>query len=212
MKNYNTDLSKRVIIESAKEKFTSTDEKGVSIIPLEHEETSIGRNTAIVKYSIEKEVHSHTYPFGAEIYVIEGEFSDENGTYAKGTYLQYPAGTSHNTSSSKGCKLFVKYNHLKNEHATSVVVNTDEESWLPGYGELKVLPLSDIAALVKWPKGAKFINHSHFGGEEILVLEGEFIDEYGRYPKGTWIRSPHLSMHNPYVEEETIILVKTGHL
>ena len=38
------------------------------------------------------------------------------------------------------------------------------------------------------------------------------MDEYGIYPKGSWIRSPHLSTHFPFVEEETIIFVKTGHL
>ena len=58
----------------------------------------------------------------------------------------------------------------------------------------------------------RFRKHTHFGGEEILVLSGEFIDEHGKYPHGTWIRSPHMSVHNPYVEEETIIIVKTGHL
>ena len=36
--------------------------------------------------------------------------------------------------------------------------------------------------------------------------------EHGRYPAGSWLRSPHLSQHFPYVEDETIILVKTGHL
>ncbi len=70
----------------------------------------------------------------------------------------------------------------------------------------------ESTALVKWPKGERFQLHRHFGGEEVFVIKGEFIDEYGRYPKGTWIRSPHLSEHNPYVEEETIILVKVGHL
>ncbi|MFO8003276.1 cupin domain-containing protein, partial [Thioalkalivibrio sp.] len=54
--------------------------------------------------------------------------------------------------------------------------------------------------------------HRHWGGEEILVLTGEFIDEHGRYPTGTWMRSPHLSQHNPWVEQETLIYVKTGHL
>ena len=48
--------------------------------------------------------------------------------------------------------------------------------------------------------------------EEILVLSGEFKDEHGSYPQGTWLRSPHMSLHNPYVEVETIIWVKTGHL
>ena len=65
---------------------------------------------------------------------------------------------------------------------------------------------------MKWPAGEVFKPHRHFGGEEILVLSGEFIDEHGRYPAGTWLRSPHLSQHTPYVEQETIIYVKTGHL
>jgi len=43
-------------------------------------------------------------------------------------------------------------------------------------------------------------------------LSGTFKDEHGVYPKHTWMRSPHMSVHFPYVEEETVILVKTGHL
>ena len=67
-------------------------------------------------------------------------------------------------------------------------------------------------ALVHWPAGERFIPHQHWGGEEILVLSGTFRDEHGTYPKGTWIQSPHLSAHHPFVEEETVIFVKTGHL
>ena len=98
------------------------------------------------------------------------------------------------------------------EDQRRVVIDTNESRWHPGYGNLEVIPLSDKAALVKWPKGERFVNHSHCGGEEIFVLKGEFIDEHGRNPKGTWIRNPHLSTHFPFVEEETIIFVKTGHL
>jgi hypothetical protein len=38
------------------------------------------------------------------------------------------------------------------------------------------------------------------------------MDEHRRYPRGTWMRSPHLSAHHPFVEVETVIWVKTGHL
>jgi anti-sigma factor ChrR (cupin superfamily) len=51
-----------------------------------------------------------------------------------------------------------------------------------------------------------------FSGEEIYVISGEFIDEKVRYPTGSWIRNPHMSVHNPYVEQDSIILVKVGHL
>jgi len=44
------------------------------------------------------------------------------------------------------------------------------------------------------------------------VLSGAMLDEYGRYPAGTWLRNPHNSEHCPYVEEETVIWIKTGHI
>ena len=112
----------------------------------------------------------------------------------------------------KGAKIFVKSNQMDLKDKKQVVIDTNKTSWHPGYGNLEVMPLTENAALVKWPKGERFLDHSHHGGEEIFVLKGEFIDEHGRYPKGTWIRSPHLSTHFPFVEEETIIFVKTGHL
>jgi len=33
------------------------------------------------------------------------------------------------------------------------------------------------------------------------------------YKKGTWIRSPHMSSHNPYTTNDgALIFVKTGHI
>ena len=46
-----------------------------------------------------------------------------------------------------------------------------------------------------------------------MVLEGTFYDEHGTYPKGSWLRSPHLSQHKPFTKEEgALIFVKTGNL
>lgn len=72
--------------------------------------------------------------------------------------------------------------------------------------------LHEHTALVKWPAGEVFQPHRHYGGEEIFVISGIFCDEHGKYPTGSWLRSPHMSQHHPYVEEETVIWVKTGHL
>jgi anti-sigma factor ChrR (cupin superfamily) len=71
---------------------------------------------------------------------------------------------------------------------------------------------TESVALVRWPAGERFQPHNHAGGEEILVLSGCLKDEHGDYPAGTWIRSPHMSEHFPFVEEETVLWVKTGHL
>ena len=66
--------------------------------------------------------------------------------------------------------------------------------------------------LERWSAGASLKQHVHEGGEEVFVISGEFIDELGQYPSGSWIRSPHLSVHQPYVEQDTLLWVKTGHV
>jgi anti-sigma factor ChrR (cupin superfamily) len=57
-----------------------------------------------------------------------------------------------------------------------------------------------------------FNSHRHHGGEEIFVVDGVFEDEYGRYRAGSWIRSPHMSLHQPFSKDGCTIFVKTGHL
>jgi anti-sigma factor ChrR (cupin superfamily) len=85
---------------------------------------------------------------------------------------------------------------------------------MPG---LTVLPLHEHdpehVALVRWAPSTRFRRHRHWGGEEILVLDGVFEDEHGTYPKGSWLRSPHLSEHDPFTGlDGALIYVKTGHL
>ena len=145
---------------------------------------------------------------------------DETGDYGQGTYIRNPPGSFHTPFSAEGCTLFVKLNQFDERDSKHVRIDTTTTDWLPGIGGLQVMPLYEFAserknehvALVKWPANEIFQPHRHFGGEEILVLSGEFKDELGVYPTNTWIRSPHMSQHHPFVHEETVILVKTGHL
>ena len=69
-----------------------------------------------------------------------------------------------------------------------------------------------MTALVRYAPGSAFPEHAHPEGEEILVPEGEFRDEHGRYPEGTWIHSPHLSQHTPFSETGCLIYVRVGGL
>lgn len=216
LENYNLDLSVNLSIETESIEWIESPSKMVLRKPLEREQAESGHVTSIVQYLPGASFKAHSHPLGEEIYVIDGIFSDENGDYPAGSYLRNPPGSFHSPFSKDGCILFVKLNQFNPHDLTSVNINTNENSWRLGHGNLKVLPLHNFettnTALVKWPDGEKFLPHKHFGGEEILVLKGTFKDEHGEYPKGTWIRSPHLSEHNPFVDEETVILVKTGHL
>lgn len=212
----NMNFDERVVIDTSNEAWIPSPSKKVNRIPLEREKPESGHVSSVVEYLPGSEFPAHTHPNGEEIFVLDGVFSDEHGDYPAGTYLRNPSGTSHSPFSKKGCKLFVKLEQFQKDDQAHFSINTTEKEWLAGHGGLEVMPLhsfgTENVALVKWPPGEKFIPHTHFGGEEIFVLSGEFIDDLGRYPKGTWIRSPHLSSHHPWVEEETVILVKTGHL
>jgi hypothetical protein len=63
-------------------------------------------------------------------------------------------------------------------------------------------------SLVRYPPGSTFPAHEHGLGEEYLVLEGEFGDEHGRYPPGTYVRNPPGSRHTPFSDPGCVIWVK----
>ena len=223
MKNINTsfekinmDFSKRVAISTVQKDWVESPSKKVLRIRLEREKAESGHATSIVKYQPGATFEAHSHPMGEEIYVIDGIFSDENGDYPAGSYIRNPPGTSHSPFSKTGCTILVKLDQFKAEDSKSINLNTHKLDWSPGHGGLKVMPLHNFrtegTALVKWPAGEIFLPHTHFGGEEIFVISGSFKDEHGVYPQGSWLRSPHLSQHKPWVDEETVIFVKTGHL
>ena len=184
--------------------------------PLAREDAERGHATSIVRYDAGAKFSAHGHPLGEEILVLEGVFSDDSGDYPTGTYFRNPEGFIHAPFSEEGCIILVKLHQFAPGDTQHVCIDTHARQWQPGNGGLQVMPLHNFegesTALVKWPAGERFQPHRHFGGEEIYVIEGEFIDEHGRYPAGSWIRSPHASEHNPYVERETLIWVKTGHL
>lgn len=212
----NLDFNKQIVVETAKMTWLDSPSAGVLRKPLARSDEESGHITSIVRYEQGASFSAHPHPMGEEIFVLEGVFSDETGDYGAGTYIRNPPGSRHTPFSKEGCTIFVKLNQFSEYDDQFVRVNTLETPWRQGIGGLQVMSLHEYqhehVALVKWPAKEVFQAHRHFGGEEILVLSGEFCDEHGRYPQGTWIRSPHLSQHHPFVTEETVILVKTGHL
>jgi anti-sigma factor ChrR (cupin superfamily) len=63
--------------------------------------------------------------------------------------------------------------------------------------------------IVQYKPKSNFPEHEHIGGEEFLVLEGTFKDQFGEFPAGTYVRNPIGSKHSPWVDEDgCTILVK----
>jgi anti-sigma factor ChrR (cupin superfamily) len=205
-----------VVIDTARQEWVASPMPGVWRKPLAREDTEQGHATSIVRYEPGARFSPHDHPRGEEILVLEGVFSDETGDYPAGTYFRNPEGFRHAPFSDEGCVLLVKLHQFQSDDDQHIVVDTRNASFQSGSGNLQVLPLhqhnSEQVALVRWPAGEHFEDHRHFGGEEIYVIKGQLRDEHGSYRAGTWIRSPHLSRHFPYVDEETLIWVKVGHL
>jgi anti-sigma factor ChrR (cupin superfamily) len=213
----NADNTQRVVVDQASLPWVDSPAQGVRRRMLARDGAEVARATSIVSYAPGSSFQQHRHDLGEEILVLDGTFSDETGSYGAGCYLKNPAGSKHAPSSVGGCTLFVKLRHLDPDDQHHAAVDTRTAQWFPGLVPgLSVLPLSSFGtqntAMVRWAAGTRFQPHRHFGGEEIYVLDGVFEDEQGRYPAGTWLRSPHLSAHQPFSLEGCTIFVKTGHL
>jgi len=213
----NADFSERVVIRPDDREWVNSPKNGVDRMMLDRIGGEVARATTIVRFAPDSQFSEHEHTGGEEFFVLEGVFSDESGDYPAGTYVRNPIGTRHTPHSKEGCTIFVKLQQFAEDDQRQFSIDTKNANFSQGSVEgLTVLPLhqhgTESAALVRWAPGTKFVPHTHWGGEEILVLEGTFQDEHGDYPAGTWLRSPHMSQHHPYSEEGCLIYVKTGHL
>ena len=212
-----SDWSERVVVNSSVMDWVDSPSAGVQRKMLERDGDEVARATTIVRYAPASRFTRHVHEMGEELFVLEGEFCDESGSFGPGTYIRNPPGSAHAPWSDGGCVLFVKLRYFDPNDQARVVVHTHDATWRPGMVPgLSVMPLHEFrtehTALVRWAPDTFFNPHRHYGGEEILVVDGVFEDDHGRYPAGSWLRSPHLSQHQPFSREGCIILVKTGHL
>ena len=215
----NADFEQRVVIHPNDYQWVQSPMPGVERMMLDRIGDEVARATSIVRYAPHSAFSSHTHNGGEEFLVLEGVFSDEHQNYSKGSYVRNPIGTSHTPNIGKeGATILVKLHQFDGDDTEQKIIDTQNHPWHQGLVDgLTVMPLHEFKcekiALVKWAPHTQFQSHNHWGGEEIFVLEGTFYDEHGQYPKGTWLRSPHMSQHTPFTKEGgALIYVKVGHL
>jgi anti-sigma factor ChrR (cupin superfamily) len=213
----NANFDERIVIDTLKTPWVPSPVKGVERNMLDRLGAEDARATSIVRYAAGSSFTPHEHPLGEEFLVLSGVFSDEYGDYPAGTYVRNPPGSKHQAFSDQGCEIFVKVRQFDMADSERVVIDTKYAEFRQGLvSGLSVLTLHEFGtehvALVRWAPGTRFQPHTHWGGEEIFVIEGVFSDEYGDYPAGTWIRSPHMSVHNPFSNSGCLIYVKVGHL
>lgn len=211
------DFAARATVDTRSAPWIPSPESGVERQMLDRVGEEVARATSVVRYAAGSAFASHEHALGEEFFVLDGTFSDEHGDYPAGTYVRNPPGSRHRPFSAEGCTLFVKLRQFDPADDTRVVIDTRHTAFRPGLVPgLSVLPLHEFGtehvALVRWAPETYFSSHAHWGGEEIFVLEGVFSDEHGDYPAGTWLRSPHMSRHQPFSKPGCLIYVKVGHL
>jgi len=97
-----------------------------------------------------------------------------------------------------------------------VIVHAAKMDWIPspaaGVDRRMLFRIGDEVAratsIVRYAPDSVFPRHTHFGGEEIVVLEGTFQDEHGSYPAGSYFRNPPGTSHIPASDEGCTIFVR----
>lgn len=218
MSDINGDLSSRAVADTGSMEWTpspsgSVWRKRVHLVgPPES-----GQVTSVVRYEPKSTFPEHDHPEGEEILVLEGTFSDEHGDWPAGTYLLNPEGFRHAPFSEEGCLLFVKLRQFPGRDRRHVVIDTKAAAWEPaGKRRIEWLPLyqqegySDTVHLERWSPGAAPGRSTYQDGAEFFVVDGEFADEEGSYPKGSWLRLPKGAVHRPRSAAGCTLYVKLG--
>ncbi|GAA4217638.1 quercetin dioxygenase-like cupin family protein [Sagittula marina] len=100
--------------------------------------------------------------------------------------------------------------------ALPVTIDTETLDWVPSPApgvDRKMLyregeEVARATSLVRYAPGSAFPEHTHAGGEEILVLGGTFQDEHGDYPAGCYFRNPPGTAHSPASKDGCALLVR----
>jgi anti-sigma factor ChrR (cupin superfamily) len=105
---------------------------------------------------------------------------------------------------------------LNADFSQRVVIRPGDVPWVPspvpGVERRMLDRIGDEVAratsFVRYAARSRYAPHEHGGGEEFLVLEGEFADGSGRYPRGCYVRNPVGSRHAPFTDTGCTIFVK----
>lgn len=211
------DFAQRVAVRPGDEAWVASPQPGVDRLMLDRIGEEIARATSLVRFAPGSFFPFHEHGGGEEVFVLDGVFEDEHGSYPAGTYLRDPVGTSHTPFTKDGCTLFVKLWQFAPGDVTRKVIDTRQGGYQQGEIEgLTIQPLHAFAAvsvtIERLAPGFSAFRTLHQRGAEILVIEGSFSDSSGDYPRGSWLREPGGGAREITSATGCTLLVTTGHL
>ncbi len=102
---------RHVVVDTQKLAWETTPVPGVSR-KLLYEQSGFSDRVLLERWDPGANVGVVRYAQGAELFVLDGEFADEAGTYAAGCWLRLPIGSQHQPRTARGCTLYVKQSGL----------------------------------------------------------------------------------------------------
>ena len=150
----------------------------------------------------------------SDLYLLSGSLLENGTEHPARTFLS--RGNGHTMlAGAAGAVLFAYRDRLAIQSGGETITADDLQWFASDVPGMAVAPLSAIhhrLMLVSWRPGSRTAFHSHPRGEEIFVVDGELLDQQGRYPAGTWQRLHPGSGHAPHAAIDTLILLRNGHL
>lgn len=213
---FNSDLTKRVIVDSSKIDWQASPSPGVWRKRFELDGSlERGLVTSLTRFDPGAIARQHDHPEGEEILVLKGTFSDKTGCYPVGSYLLNPEGFSHSPFSKNGCTIFVKLRQYGGEGRQQVRLNIQDISWsyssTPGI-DRKLLyaqeGFPERIFLERWHPGTSLKWSTDQDVKEVFILEGIWRDELSDYQVKTWLRFPPFSEHFSSSPTGCILYVK----
>jgi hypothetical protein len=214
----NADFSKRVAVHAGHIPWVPSPMAGVDRRMLDRIGDEVARATSVVRYAPGSHFSAHTHGGGEELLVLQGEFSDEHGDFAAGSYIRNPPTSRHTPRSKPGCVLLVKLWQFDLADRTQVRIDTRCRQFVPAEDRDGVTALGlfqdrrETVRLERWAADA-LIELAPLGGAEILVLDGAFEETGERFDTQSWLRLPPGAVLAARTGPDgCTVWIKTGHL
>ena len=214
----NADFSQRVAIHAASLPWVPSPMAGVDRRMLDRIGDEVARATSIVRYAPNSHFSPHTHGGGEEFLVLDGVFQDEHGDFPAGSYIRNPPTSRHTPGSEPGCTIFVKLWQFDPADRTTVRTNPGKSRYVsaPDRPGIEIIPLfrdsREDVRLERWAPNAH-VELPLPGGAEILVVDGDFVEDGERFTAQSWLRLPAKAILRAKVGAQGCrVWVKTGHL
>ncbi len=217
----NADPNLVAVMNTNEMAWESTEWPGISRKVLEFvNHPRMGRETALLKFAPGAAMPTSVLADRVDVFVVEGAFTDEQGSYGAHTFIRNQSGTRFTPVSAEGCVLYMKWRVPIRPGGQRLVIDAKTAKWMEfphrGADVLHLYPNSDgieTGRIGHVHINRKLPSHDHSIGEETFVLKGCLSDEFAAHGQGVWFRMPCGKAHAPFTgDERCMMLIREGDL